>query len=145
MSPLRWVRNPSCSQMAAVLDPLSWISWLYSKPLKSTKMVQKVIKLNKIKLIIYMPAHLCLILACPPIILLSFNLGWSYYTTPFFVCVARHSHSVVNTNYAHASSYLMWSLIAVWWLDRIPIKLQLTGKSRLIYQFYLVITAPDIQ
>ena len=47
--------------------------------------------------------------------------------------VTTLSHSAVNTGYAHASSYPLWSLGAALWLDSIPIKLQLTGMSRLIF------------
>ena len=58
--------------------------------------------------------------------------GPSY--SAIYLKFVKHSHSDVNSVIAIVSSYVMESLNAVWWLDRIPIKLQLTSEPRLSFQ-----------
>ena len=37
-----------CSQMVAILDLLSWLSYIFQKPSKTAKIDQEVIKINKL-------------------------------------------------------------------------------------------------
>ena len=58
-------------------------------------------------------------ITCPPTVV-STRYSQSLLRVTPFLTFMRHSHSAVNTDYAHALGNLMWSLGAILWLDRIP-------------------------